>query len=148
MRLLERLYASKLSLCVIRHVRRTGGRALRWLVAISHTALIVVVLVVLHSPGLSLHFTLSNSHCLARSRQMCLIALLPVLPLTLTLCLSRFRSRYISPVLSSMVCISHDTLLASALLQASLRRSSSLPACLLPPTLSSNFPLSLSLHCS
>lgn len=46
MRLLERLAdASKLSLCVIRHVQRTGGRVLRWLVTISHTALVVLVVV-------------------------------------------------------------------------------------------------------
>lgn len=75
-RLLERLNASKLSLCVIRHVRRTGGRVLRWLAAISHTALIVFILVVVPvlPPELrSLHFTPSNSRRLARSRQMYLI---------------------------------------------------------------------------
>lgn len=49
---LERLDTSKLSLCVIRHVRRTaGGHGVRWLATISHTALVVLILSC--SPSLS-----------------------------------------------------------------------------------------------
>lgn len=137
-RLLERLNASKLSLCVIRHVRRTGGRVLRWLAAISHTALIVFILVVLPVlPRAAFPPFHSRVVPLARG-QVCLIPSLVALPIPLSRTRSHTHTLAFPPPLSLSlylyaVCISHDTLLASALLQASLLLS---------------FSLSLSLHCS
>lgn len=111
--LLERLNASKLSLCVIRHVRRTGGRVLRWLAAISHTALIVFILVVV--PVLPPSRVLSvRSIQLASSRSLT-TSVFPLSP-----CLSPL-SLSLSRVLPSCgVHFTWHSTGASALLQASL----------------------------
>jgi len=111
-RLLERLDASKLSLCVIRHVRRTGGRVLRWLATISHTALIVLVLVVIPVlppgcvPCISLHLTRVVS--LARDKRVSfLLSLLcfpPSLSLSLSLFLSISRSTFMRCVFHMALC--------------------------------------------
>lgn len=66
---LERLDTSKLSLCVIRHVRRTaGGHGVRWLATISHTALVVLILScspsLSHLPFVSLYLSSAASRSL------------------------------------------------------------------------------------
>ena len=66
---LERLDTSKLSLCVIRHVRRTaGGHGVRWLATISHTALVVLILSC--SPSLSLSLSPLPSSLSVASRSL------------------------------------------------------------------------------
>ena len=87
---LERLDTSKLSLCVIRHVRRTaGGHGVRWLATISHTALVVLILSC--SPSLSLSLPSP-----------------PLYPSPLVL------SNHVLGVYLPGVCISHGIRLASA----------------------------------
>lgn len=89
---LERLDTSKLSLCVIRHVRRTaGGHGVRWLATISHTALVVLILSC--SPSLSLSLFLLSP---------------PLYPSPLVL------SNHVLGVYLPGVCISHGIRLASA----------------------------------